>query len=563
MRTDKASKLQTSRPAKHSPVVEVVNRLQFSNSCSREVHVVPTQAQAANGIVLPNSGSDRHIASNGGAPALAFRRADRKYGQELHNGQASEGSRVLEAQSEAREGRHSSRSVLHPNPQLRPYQQEGVEFLLARRGAILADVMGAGKTPQLVAAASAIIAIIARHSAYAPVRVLVIATKHNLLNWQREIQRWSSLRVPVVLYAGPHRKYPDYPNCWIVTNFGLEHEILERDPKASFTVLIVDEAHKARNRKTKRFANLQALAKRSEYVWLATGTPIRNHPVDLIPQAMLIKVAKAYWPVVGQFFAMCASQFGSGKEIGGLKSVTAFRQWCSTFLLCRTKKVIPNLPSRTRKQLFVQMTPQQTKMYGDLLVELAALVGEAGDELLLVPNRLSLCVRLRQLLVAPELLGAAFHGGAMAAVKAWTKDFVEEGLTGVIFTPFRKAIPYIDKATGLKSNQIAHFTGSMSLHAIERQQRLFESEGCKLAVCTIQVCEGFSLTKASEALFVGAEWTMAANEQAEDRLWRFGQERPVRIQYIAHQGTIEEDLIALLETKASYAAILKEVVKWH
>jgi hypothetical protein len=130
----------------------------------------------------------------------------------------------------------------------------------------------------------------------------------------------------------------------------------------------------------------------------------------------------------------------------------------------------------------------------------------------------------------------------------------------VIFTPFRKAIPFIDEATGLKPHEIAHFFGGQSVQSIERMQRKFEKTA-KVAVCSIQVAEGFSLTDASEGLFLGCEWTMAANEQAEDRLHRFGQENRVRIQYVTHLGTIEEDLLALLEQKLSQADIVNRLVR--
>lgn len=409
--------------------------------------------------------------------------------------------------------------------------------------------MGTGKTAQASCAAAVVCNKLTTWSVY------VITTKLNLLTWKTEIEKW----VPgaqVYLHAGssrlPTREIPRRYH-FVVTNYGLEHEL---PPGCS--VLIIDESHKGKNHRTQRFKHLRRLSKAALWVWLATGTVVRNHPADLIPQAMLCGIVSSFWSTVERWFATCAAEYGSSQEIGSVKDVDGFKAWASTFMLRRTKKqALPDLPAKTRKKLLVELSASQRKVYEELRKELAAVVeGESGEELIVTPTKLALTTRLRQLLVTPKLLGAKEQGSALKAVSLWVIDVVtEEKQKGVIFTPFREAIPHIIEASGLKPDEVSVFVGGMSVKQMAAAKERFDGDHGKLAICTIQVSEGFSLTGASRALFVGADWTMAANEQAEDRLHRFGQDNAVVVDYITHLGTVDEDLYALLDQKNTGASM--------
>lgn len=433
---------------------------------------------------------------------------------------------------------------------LREYQIEGVDFLLRRKGAILADQMGVGKTAQLIVAASRII----REYVEADLswRVLVLTPKSVLLNWHQEILQWSEFH-DIQIYTGSRRRKMNLLRSgWILTNYGLEKEM-----HGHFQVFIVDESHRAKNRKTQRHKHIHSIARHSNRVYLATGTPVRNHLIDLIPQTMIIGEASSYWGTIDRWFASFTNEF-NGIEVGGPKDVGAFRAWVERFMLRRTKKeVLPDLTAKARRPLYCEMTPKQTELYQVLAMELAAILSE--DMILITPNALSLLTRLRQILVTPKLIGAPIVGGAMSAIRDWVRDLSDDNDKGVIFTPFRQAIPHIVEASGVPPERIAIFHGGRSLKQQEHNQELFDSTTGNLAICTIQVCEGFSLASAHEALFVGCDWTMAANEQAEDRLHRIGQERPVRIQYLTHLGTIEENILTLLETKHNAMSVLEKL----
>ena len=64
---------------------------------------------------------------------------------------------------------------------------------------------------------------------------------------------------------------------------------------------------------------------------------------------------------------------------------------------------------------------------------------------------------------------------------------------------------------------------------------------------------GLNLTAASQVIHYDRWWNPAVEDQASDRAWRIGQDRPVQVHRLISEGTLEERIAVLLQTKRALA----------
>src|SRR5271166_4532052 len=154
------------------------------------------------------------------------------------------------------------------------YQKAGIAYALKRRGTLIADDMGLGKTVQAIG-------VINASNAH---NILIVCPASVKLNWARELERWLT-RERSISIAMPGKKLE--PGEIVICNY----EQLDKIPaKASFDLLIADEAHACKNPKSKRTKGIMRLAKKVDgRVILLTGTPLLNgRPVELWPLLQIV-----------------------------------------------------------------------------------------------------------------------------------------------------------------------------------------------------------------------------------------------------------------------------------
>jgi len=160
------------------------------------------------------------------------------------------------------------------NKPLFTYQAEGVLHLLTQGRAILADDMGLGKTVQAIAACEV---LRARGEAETVVIVTPASLKHQ---WAQEIQRYSG-RAAVVLSGSAANRSAALASSapYKILSYELTWRELHRLRDLEADVLILDEAQRAKNFRTRTAATLRAIS--SRFLFILTGTPIENRLDDL------------------------------------------------------------------------------------------------------------------------------------------------------------------------------------------------------------------------------------------------------------------------------------------
>ena len=153
------------------------------------------------------------------------------------------------------------------HPELFQHQIEGIEFLKKTKKALLADEMGMGKTRQAIVAA--------RTSSQ---KTLVVCPASLKINWQREIL----MVIPEAsVYIADGEPYYPAETEWYIVNYDTLEKHWESILGFGFETIILDEAHYIKNTSSKRTKLATKLCGMAEQVYMLTGTPLLNRPLEL------------------------------------------------------------------------------------------------------------------------------------------------------------------------------------------------------------------------------------------------------------------------------------------
>jgi len=408
---------------------------------------------------------------------------------------------------------------------LEPFQWAGVRYCLETRRTFLADEQGLGKTVQALAALEADDAFPA----------LVVCPASLKLNWQRETRKWLPHRTIAVI--SPGIAVPPAADITIV-NYEMvgrhRDELARRKPQA----LVVDESHYAKNPRAKRTQYVRKLAGAIPphgLVLALSGTPVLNHPEELISQLR----------VIGRM-----EDFGTGasfkREFQGAYTEDRLhwhlRRRC--FVRRLKSEVLPQLPAK--RQIIVPVTLDNEAEYRLAERDIIAWLREQPLELGVLDAKIAATLRAQRLAQLTALQRVAARGKLHAAL-TWIHDFLASEEALVVFARHVE----IQEAVMERFPDALHLLGRDSIEQREAAVQAFQDpDGPPLIVCATRVAaQGITLTRASNVCFLEQEWTPALHDQAEDRCHRIGQHDAVMAWYLLAAETIDETMAELLAKK--------------
>ncbi len=421
---------------------------------------------------------------------------------------------------------------------LYPHQVEGLAFLLGRRRAILADDMGLGKTRQSIVAL--------RESVPGPYLVVCPASVKN--NWQREIHFVDPAAAVVVVgkAATPSAGFLG----WVIVNY----DLLRRERAALLALgakgFVFDEAHYLKNHLTQRSRLSRELIRVEEgrempVVHVLTGTPMTNRPRDLFPLLQLVDHS------LGRSFLAFAKRYCDAKKndygywiTSGASRLDELTMQLQGVMLRRTKDAVLDLPSKHRTWIDVEVEQSIRDTLNETL------------SLFLDDSRRT----RRGGRAAISLISSARRRLAVAKVKQ-TVEYVEgvvaQGEKVVLFSCFTHATRRFEKAFGDRAVAVTGEVPSARRQALI--DRFQHDDSVRVFIGQIHAAGiGINLTAARVVVFNDLDWVPANHWQAEDRVHRIGQNAVVQVTYMVGQGTLEEFVRAVLETKANLVNAIVE-----
>lgn len=424
-------------------------------------------------------------------------------------------------------------------PELSPYQVEGARWLAVKRRAILADRVGLGKTAQAIRACDLL----------GLGRVLVIAPKTLLHNWAREIGQWSSGDV----YVLTTRNNPTSAR-WHVTNY--EVAVRRNLLGGGWDGLIVDEAHRIKNRKAQRTRAVFALARRVPNVFLLTGTPLLNRPDELwaLLHAVAPKAFSSYWRWVDKH-CLQETVVAGGRPVAtkvvGVIDDDALRRELADYMLMRDASVI-DLPERLEETVRVWLYPRQGRQYEQMR---RTYMADLGNEVLIAQNALTRLLRLQQLALDPRLIGGDSRGAKTDAVLEFVEDHPDERV--LVFSTFKTFVRLLKDELASRGIEAVTITGDQTPRERQEAADRFQAGEARVLIGTYDaMSEGLNLQAADVVMHANKPWVPSLVEQAEARALRRGRTQPVTVVSVVADGTVDTYIEEVLATKQAFVDIV-------
>lgn len=439
---------------------------------------------------------------------------------------------------------------------LRPYQRAGVEFLLQHPKTIVADEMGLGKTIEAIAA-------ISLYSSTGEPK-LVVAPNSVTQKWKREIQKWTGEEAVIISGNAAKRKQQleraVKQGKWVIVNWE-KLRIMPELQKVKWQAVVADEAHRAKNRKAQQ---TKALWKIHAPMQLAlTGTPIQNSPDEIWSLLKWLdpKTYTSYWRFFNDYVDYYDTHWK--KEIIGVKNPDGLRFELATQMIRREAEDVLDLPPLSRIEIPIELGSKQRKIYDDFVdqmwveIERAAAEGDGGakkaleNPQYLVENGAARTTRLRQAASTPALLGGDDDSAKLDAAVEIIKDAPRDKKF-VVFSEFKGTTEILFQRLQAKGIKTDYIHGDVNKTLREEIIQDMQEGDLQVLVMTRDTGgEGIDLFAADTAIFIERHWTPARNEQAEARIHRMGQDKPVTIYTLTACDTIDDGKVKPANTRKS------------
>ncbi|MFC4558794.1 DEAD/DEAH box helicase [Virgibacillus kekensis] len=406
--------------------------------------------------------------------------------------------------------------------------------------AILADEVGLGKTIEAGL-------ILKEYMLRGLVRKALILVPASLVNqWAKELN--GKFFIPAIA----HRKNYGWDQCDVMIT---SIDTAKRSPhkeqiqEIDYDFILIDEAHKLKNHKTKNFAFVRSLKKK--YCLLLTATPVQNQLVEIFNLVSILKPGH-----LGDFDSFL-DRFGKDRK--RIKQDAYLKQLVQKVMIRNTRNSTQmDTIKRNIESIWIEFTDQEKDVYTQLESMTAAFPAFSKITLLreLCSSKEACFLSLQKMatdearveFIKPiaEKLGQLPSNSKAEKVLELIKRIGDEKV--IIFTEYRATQLYLQWY--LKENGISSvpFRGGFKKGKKDWMKQLFENHA-QVLIATEAGGEGINLQFCNHLINYDLPWNPMRLEQRIGRIHRYGQKNDVFIYNLAIHGTVEEHIMTLLYEK--------------
>lgn len=423
------------------------------------------------------------------------------------------------------------------------HQKETAEFLTQNSRAFCFNEQGTGKTASVIWAADYLMSLklIKRVLVVCPLSIMQSA-------WQADLFKFAVHRKVDVAYGSAEKRKAIVtgPAEFVIVNYDGVPAIAEYAiNNSAFDLVVIDEANAYKNVTTKRWKLMRKLITPNTWLWMLTGTPAAQSPVDAYGLGKLCVPTRAP-RFLGDYRESVMLKIGTFRWMprpDAEKTVFDMLQPAIRF----EKSQCLDLPDVTYTSRFAELTPQQKKYYKELKNQL--LIEAAGEDI----SSVNAAAKMNKLL---QISGGAVYTDSGAVVDfdvsnrlAVVEEVIQESSHKVlIFVPFRHTIlrlqEYLNNA-GITCDVIH---GDVPVQGRTHVFKKFQEQPDPrvLIIQPAAAAHGVTLTAANTVIWYAPVTSTETYLQANARIDRPGQRNPMTVVHI-EGSPVERRLYTMLQ----------------
>ncbi len=313
--------------------------------------------------------------------------------------------------------------------------------------------------------------------------------------------------------------------------------------------VISDEIQKVKSPKTTRHRKYKALSNMVQsvggFLWPLTGSPMMNNPDELWTLLSVHGIAKKAYGSKARYTEIFQDYY-AGKRGEEIKIIPEAYEGLRRVSLRRSRAdVLSELPGKITNTVLVEDLDKETKrVLDDAWDYVGPILDKMGDDAV---NWLQKLMKNKNS-EAYEHFMRARHALAIAKIPQMlelVEDFEENNEPCIVYSYHKSPIEILAERPGWEI-----ITGDVSESRRAKIVKDFQAGKLKgIGITVTSGSESITLTKAHNAIFVDLAFNPMTNEQAQDRLDRFGQEKVVVISLMVADHPIDARVTEILTRK--------------
>lgn len=423
------------------------------------------------------------------------------------------------------------------------HQKTTAEFLISNRKAFCFNEQGTGKTASVIWSVDYLMqrGLVKRVLVVCPLSIMKSA-------WQNDLFKFAIHRTVAVAYgsAKKRKEVIDSGVEFVIINFDGVGIVKKEVMTGGFDLVVVDEASAYKNPQTARWKDLRDITKVVKGLWMLTGTPAAQSPMDAYGLAKLIN-PKGVSPFMGQFRDSVMFKVGEFRYIPRPEAKHIVHKILQPAIRFEKSQCL-DLPPVTHVDRDAPLTPQQLVFYKKLKKEM--LIEAAGEEVTAV----NAAVKINKLL---QIASGAVYTDNKEVIEFdvssrlnVVQEVIEEASHKVlVFVPFTHTIELLKKHLDKHSITSEIINGSVSVNRRAEIVKTFqEAENPRVLIIQPQAAShGLTLTAANTIIWYAPCSSVETYLQANARIDRPGQVNNMTIVHVMG-SSVEAKMYSLLRS---------------